>query len=149
MPPGTLHTVMTIHDSISIGTSLYMPQTYSESLETIVAFHHHGLQLTNSDYPDAHLILFHLIGYYWRALKCDGFIPPESPKENWDQQRRRIMLRDFHGEDIYQGDDGKDLPAKGIYEILRQSEFHKHFQAFLSFVQGGRFLMLRTWRPFA
>ena len=125
MPPGTLHAVMTLRDSISVGTSLYMPQAYLRSLETIISLHHLGLRLTNADYPDAHLILFHLIGYYWRVLKSDGFVPPVSAKERWDVQKRRMMLMGFHGQDLYKGVDGKDLPAKDIYAILRQGEYRK------------------------
>lgn len=125
MAPGTLHAVLTLRDSISVGNSLYMPQSYDESLETLVAIHHHGLRLTNSEYPGAALTLFHLIGYYWRVLKSDGFITPKTASERREVEKRRIMLAGFHGTDIYKGKDGKDLPGKEIYGILRESEFCK------------------------
>jgi hypothetical protein len=104
MPPGTLHTVMTTEDSLSVGSMLYLPNCYSRSLKTIGVLHRHGQALSNSDYPGAHLILFHLVGHYANILTIEGFMEKTEDDEcagyrtlrqeapSTDQERKAVFF---------------------------------------------------------
>ena len=74
MPPGTLHAVLTIRNSVSLGGMCHLPTSYIRMLRTQIQLHLEGLRLTNSDYPGTHTRLFELLGYYYRALEYAGLV---------------------------------------------------------------------------
>ena len=78
MKPGTPHKVLTVEDSVTFGTSYYLPGFYKDTLDTILELHRHGQRLTNSDYPGSHIHLFHVVGYYHLLLQDSGWFSDQS-----------------------------------------------------------------------
>lgn len=64
MRPGTLHMVMTLRDSLSVGSFIHYPFCYRRSLDAIVDEHLFGQRLTNGDKLEGHLSLFYMVRYY-------------------------------------------------------------------------------------
>lgn len=119
-----MHAVFTLQDSLCTGGMTYLPQRYATTVETVIALHKNGQRLSNADYPNAHLIIFHLVGYYWKVLKTDGFILPKNAVDEWEIVQRRLMLRGTYGTNIYAGPDGcSDLPPKQLYAVIQRSKF--------------------------
>jgi hypothetical protein len=74
MPPGTVHMVLTVKDSISTGAMFYNPWTYHRTLETMIRIHAYGMRMTNTSYPGAQAQLFKLVAYYYVKMKEEGLL---------------------------------------------------------------------------
>lgn len=74
MRPGTVHTVLTVRDSVSVGGMFYHQDHYEATLRTIIALHLNGQRLTNSFYPGTHALLFHSLGYYYENIRSSGLL---------------------------------------------------------------------------
>lgn len=105
MAPGTLHAVMTTHDSFSVGGMIHLPTMFDKTLSTINLLHFAGQQISNSDYPGGHLMFFHLIGYYARILRTDGFLEARTTEEKMAAEERTVLNSGIAGSqkpaDIY------------------------------------------------
>ena len=113
MPPGTVHTVMTVFDSVSTGGLFFVPTLFNRSLDTLIELHEDGRRLSNSDYPGAQVHYFHLLASYHLSLSSYGFYndPPHSAKEVYDRLRKgksRLSPR-FSFSDLWQ---------MGKYQVL-------------------------------
>jgi hypothetical protein len=53
--PGTIHSVYSLEDSVSIGGFLFLPTLFDQTLLSMIQYHLHGQRLTNEDYPGSHI----------------------------------------------------------------------------------------------
>lgn len=68
MRPGTMHMVMTLTASLTVGGIIHFPFCYTRTLDAIIDEHLWGQRLSNVDYVGSHLALFLLLGYYGRRV---------------------------------------------------------------------------------
>lgn len=60
MPPGTIHYVVTLEDSLCVGGHYFTDKTFTKTLYACVYEHFVGKAITNTEHSEAHIVLFKL-----------------------------------------------------------------------------------------
>jgi hypothetical protein len=92
LPPGSLHAVLTLADSLTIITASPLASGFSQSLRALTSCHLSGQTISNADQPGSLIYFFHLLGFYHLVLRRQGFFSLDGAPSPGDQRRRLLTL---------------------------------------------------------